>query len=232
MSVTPDDLAAVAVRRATDPEDACGTSLRRSRRRRAMAARLRTRRRRTRGGSSTLVAFTLTAALAAPLALASGTAHTSMLTSGSSGDSVTAVQQALGVASTGSFDRATRSAVRRFQRAHGLDVDGIVGPQTRAALGIDDQAAAKGDAAAPAAPATKADASTTLAKIAACESGGDATAVSADGKYHGKYQFSRATWSAMGGSGDPAGAPEAEQDRRAAILYSQAGAGQWPVCGS
>ena len=71
----------------------------------------------------------------------------------------------------------------------------------------------------------------TLTAIAACESGGDPTAVSADGTYRGKYQFSRATWAAMGGSGDPAAAPEAEQDRRAAVLYAQAGAGQWPVCG-
>ena len=42
-----------------------------------------------------------------------------------------------------------------------------------------------------------------LEAIAACESGGDPTAVSADGMYHGKYQFSVATWQAMGGSGLP-----------------------------
>ena len=35
----------------------------------------------------------------------------------------------------------------------------------------------------------------------------------------------------MGGSGDPAAAPEAEQDRLAAKLYASGGAGQWPVCG-
>jgi len=71
-----------------------------------------------------------------------------------------------------------------------------------------------------------------LQTIAACESGGDPSAVSPDGMYRGKYQFSRQTWAAVGGAGDPAGAPEAEQDRRAAVLYAQAGAGQWPVCGS
>ena len=64
-----------------------------------------------------------------------------------------------------------------------------------------------------------------------CESGGDPTAVSADGMYHGKYQFSVATWAAMGGSGLPSQAPEAEQDMRAAMLYAQSGPGQWPVCG-
>ena len=70
-----------------------------------------------------------------------------------------------------------------------------------------------------------------LEAIAACESGGDPTAVSADGLYHGKYQFSPATWAAVGGSGLPSQAPEAEQDMRAAMLYAQSGPGQWPVCG-
>ena len=56
-------------------------------------------------------------------------------------------------------------------------------------------------------------------------------AVSADGMYYGKYQFSMATWAAMGGSGSPAAAPESEQDMRAAMLYEQSGPGQWPVCG-
>ena len=40
--------------------------------------------------------------------------------------------------------------------------------------------------------------------------------MSADGRYRGKYQFSRATWRALGGKGDPAKAPEARQDRLAA----------------
>ena len=71
-----------------------------------------------------------------------------------------------------------------------------------------------------------------LEAIAQCESGGDPTAVSADGSYRGKYQFDVQTWAAVGGTGDPAAAPEAEQDRRAAILYDRAGASPWPVCGS
>jgi transglycosylase-like protein len=70
-----------------------------------------------------------------------------------------------------------------------------------------------------------------LEAIAQCESGGDPTAVSADGTYHGKYQFSVATWQAVGGSGLPSQAPEAEQDMRAAMLYAQSGPSQWPVCG-
>ncbi len=70
-----------------------------------------------------------------------------------------------------------------------------------------------------------------LQAIAACESGGNPRAVSADGTYRGKYQFSYATWAAVGGTGDPAAASVAEQDMRAALLYARAGAGQWPVCG-
>ncbi len=72
---------------------------------------------------------------------------------------------------------------------------------------------------------------TTLEAIAACESGGDPTIVSADGSYRGKYQFSFETWASVGGSGDPAAASEAEQDYRAALLYAQAGSSPWPVCG-
>ena len=71
----------------------------------------------------------------------------------------------------------------------------------------------------------------TLEAIAACESGGDPTIVSSDGSYRGKYQFDYGTWASVGGSGDPAAAPEAEQDYRAALLYSQSGSSPWPVCG-
>jgi hypothetical protein len=55
--------------------------------------------------------------------------------------------------------------------------------------------------------------------------------VSSTGRYRGKYQFSRATWRDLGGSGDPAAAPESVQDAMAAKLYAQRGAQPWPVCG-
>jgi hypothetical protein len=70
-----------------------------------------------------------------------------------------------------------------------------------------------------------------LAAIAACESGGDPTAVGGGGLYRGKYQFSYETSQSVGGTGDPAAAPEAEQDRRAAMLLARDGAGHWPACG-
>jgi hypothetical protein len=71
-----------------------------------------------------------------------------------------------------------------------------------------------------------------LGAIAACESGGDPSAVDASGTYRGKYQFDQRTWESVGGSGDPAAASEAEQDARAQALIAQRGASPWPVCGS
>jgi soluble lytic murein transglycosylase-like protein len=71
----------------------------------------------------------------------------------------------------------------------------------------------------------------TLEAIAACESGGDPTAVNPAG-YYGKYQFDMGTWASVGGSGNPAEASEAEQDYRAALLYSRAGSSPWPICGA
>jgi hypothetical protein len=74
-------------------------------------------------------------------------------------------------------------------------------------------------------------ASAPLQAIAACESGGNPSAIGGGGLYRGKYQFSTSTWASVGGSGDPAAAPEAEQDKRASMLYARTGAASWPVCG-
>jgi hypothetical protein len=74
--------------------------------------------------------------------------------------------------------------------------------------------------------------SATLESIASCESGGDPTAVSADGAYHGLYQFDYGTWESVGGSGDPAAASPEEQTYRAALLYARSGSSPWPICGS
>lgn len=186
-------------------------SQRRSRRRRFAAARTATRRRLGRRGAASLLCVM---ALGAGAALADTT--------------TTRVQRALHIPADGVPGPQTKRAVKRFQRSHGLVVDGIVGPQTLGALGISARSAsasassASGSASAP---------SATLAAIAACESGGNPTAVSSSGTYRGKYQFSRATWHAMGGQGDPAAAPESVQDRIAARLYAAQGSSPWPVCG-
>jgi transglycosylase-like protein len=70
-----------------------------------------------------------------------------------------------------------------------------------------------------------------LNRIAFCESKGNPRAISASGTFRGKYQFNYGTWRAVGGHGDPASAPEAEQDLRAAILLKRSGRSPWPVCG-
>jgi transglycosylase-like protein len=70
-----------------------------------------------------------------------------------------------------------------------------------------------------------------LNRIAYCESKGNPRAIGGGGAYRGKYQFSFGTWASVGGRGDPAAAPEREQDRRAAMLLTRSGAGHWPVCG-
>jgi peptidoglycan hydrolase-like protein with peptidoglycan-binding domain len=205
-------------------------SLERSRARREEAGRARRRRIRLRGGglSAALVALAL-AVVGAGAAVgqqATG-AGSGLLAAGAQGSEVTAIQRALGISASGAFDANTEAAVKQFQQRNGLAVDGIVGPQTKAALGL-----------APA-PATSAPASTgpgtaasgSLESIAQCESGGNPQAIGGGGQYRGKYQFTRESWAAVGGTGDPAAAPEAEQDRRAAMLYAQSGASNWPACG-
>ena len=73
-------------------------------------------------------------------------------------------------------------------------------------------------------------ASAGLQAIAACESGGNPSTNTGNG-FYGKYQFTQATWQSVGGTGNPAAASEAEQDRRAAALYARSGSSPWPVCG-
>lgn len=67
--------------------------------------------------------------------------------------------------------------------------------------------------------------------LAKCESGGNPSIVSANGLYHGLYQFSVGTWRSVGGAGLPSQASPAEQTSRAKMLYLRSGAGQWPHCG-
>jgi hypothetical protein len=180
-------------------------------------------------------------------------------TAGVSRSAVKSAQRALKVSADGVIGPKTKRAIRRFQRRQGLAVDGVLGPATLRALGVrsssrgsrDDDAPAQGTSegaggATPQAgagtpaqgstpadvpPAPTGDAAATLERIAQCESDGDPTAISPDGRYRGKYQFDVSTWEHMGGTGDPAAAPEAEQDARAAQLLAQRGTAPWPVCG-
>ena len=146
---------------------------------------------------------------------ATATTKDALLKRGSKGPQVVSLQRALGIPADGIFGRQTARAVRRFQRSRGLAVDGVAGPATLSALGV---------------KTSRSEPSKLLARIAQCESGGNPRAVSPDGRYRGKYQFSRATWRALGGSGDPAKAAEAEQDRLAALLLAREGTKPWPAC--
>jgi peptidoglycan hydrolase-like protein with peptidoglycan-binding domain len=221
-------------------------SLRASRERRGAIARRRRLALRGRAGVAltlAVTAFAAAGALAQEPAPPDGGGAAAGGNASSGGASVAAIQRALGLPADGVYGKRTRAAVRRFQRRHGLAVDGVAGPKTLAALGLsgdDDGDSGGGAGSAGGAPDTgsaaggsapDAAASATLERIAQCESGGDPTAVSADGQYRGKYQFDRATWERLGGTGDPAKASEAEQDRLAAKLLAQSGTSPWPICG-
>jgi len=172
---------------------------------------------------------------------ATASKRTVVLRKGDRGRAVRAVQRRLGITADGVFGPQTRRAVRRFQRRKGLVVDGIVGPVTRRALrlppfgrnsvvhpktrGGGGAPAGSGGGGLPRLPRI-------LRRIAECESGGNPRAVSPDGRYRGKYQFTRSTWRAYGGRGrDPAKASERHQDRIALRLYRDRGTAPWPSCG-
>ena len=172
-------------------------------------------------------------ALADPGASASGGASASseiVVKRGDRGSAVRSIQHQLGIPADGVFGPMTERSVKRFQRRHDLVADGIVGPLTRGALGLEPFSArslrrTSGHSGhGVRVPAV-------LLRIAACESGGNPRAVSPGGTYRGKYQFSRETWHNLGGSGDPADAPEWLQDRLALKLYRQSGTSPWPNCG-
>lgn len=175
-----------------------------------------------------------------PSASATGAAAASSevtLREGDRGRAVRRLQRKLGISADGVFGSQTDRAVKRFQRRNGLTADGIVGPMTRGKLGLARFSSA--DVRHPPKDAPSGGGGSgvklprVLREIAECESGGDPRAVSSNGMYRGKFQFSRETWKAVGGRGDdPADASEAHQDRMALRLYRQRGVAPWPACGA
>ncbi|MFN3258766.1 MAG: peptidoglycan-binding protein [Ilumatobacter sp.] len=89
----------------------------------------------------TVVASTANPTVVASTSPVVATAPILYLRAGDEGPEVTAIQERLialeylaAGGATGVFDRATNSAVLAFQGQYGLLVDGVVGPETRAAL--------------------------------------------------------------------------------------------------
>jgi hypothetical protein len=156
----------------------------------------------------------------------SASASSVTLEPGSRGPNVKRLQRKLRVTASGYYGPLTKKAVKRFQRRKGLKADGVAGPATLAKLRLRitpesaEDTTAGSDVRVPA----------VLRRIAECESGGNPRAVSPDGRYRGKYQFDRETWRNLGGTGDPAEAPESVQDRLAIKLYRQRGTAPWPNC--
>lgn len=188
-------------------------------------------------------------ALADDVTAASGSALAASsevtLRKGDRGRAVRRLQRRLGISADGVFGPQTRRAVRRFQRRRDLTVDGIVGPQTRSALGLGRFKASEvrhpprrrrragSGGGATGGGGRRVRLPRVLREIAECESGGNPRAVSANGLYRGKFQFSRETWKSVGGRGsDPARASEAHQDRMALRLYRRQGVSPWPACGA
>ena len=179
-------------------------------------------------GMLVLAAMILAAvpAFADPGASASGGASAAsevVVKRGDRGPAVRRIQEQLGITADGVFGEQTERAVKRFQHSHNLVADGIVGPLTRGAMGLRPFTSRSLRRTSVRMPAI-------LRQIAECESGGNPRAISPGGQYRGKYQFSRETWSNLGGSGDPAAAPEWLQDRLALKLYRLRGTAPWPNC--
>ena len=152
----------------------------------------------------------------------------------------------------GWFGPVTHAAVVSYQQANGLTVDGWVGRETRNSLGITANFGGGGGQSAPRqqqsqprqqqqqsspAPARSQSAGSSSSggggtvwdRLAQCESGGN-WGISTGNGYYGGLQFLQSTWTANGGSGNPANASREEQIRVAENLRAKAGYAPWPAC--
>ena len=147
---------------------------------------------------------------------ATGAATTDVVVKkGDRGRAVKAVQRRLRSLPTACSARATHRAVKRFQKRRGLEADGVVRPRTRRSLRLRPFRASsviRPPCRSRSGSGGLSNLPRALVRIAKCESGGDPQAVSANGKYHGKYQFLRSTWKRWGGrTSDPIDASEAHR---------------------
>jgi hypothetical protein len=85
------------------------------------------------------------------------------------------------------------------------------------------------DVAAMATAASASASDSDLAKLRACESGGNYSTNTGNG-YYGAYQFALGTWHSLGYAGRPDQASPATQDAAVRQLQARSGWGQWPAC--
>ena len=202
-------------------------------------------------GASVMLA---TAALAVPIgggvasAACSVDGYQTQQGPGQDSDSVRCLQQALhdhGVDAgpvDGWFGPVTEAAVYTFQTGQGLTMDGQVGQETAAALGVEYTRQQRQQPAGRTGPPRQQRAvgsgggggggggGTVWDRLAQCESGGNWSITTGNG-YYGGLQFLQSTWNANGGSGNPANASREEQIRVAENLRDSGRRYRpWPAC--
>jgi LysM repeat protein len=112
-----------------------------------------------------------------------------------------------------------------------LDASAPSGGGSGSSAPAPDPAPAETQSAAPAPAPASSGGGTVWDRLAECESGGNWSINTGNG-YYGGLQFSQSSWSAAGGSGNPANASRAEQIRVAESLLQMQGWGAWPSCSS